>query len=471
MDQTGTQIAKQSQKAIATPLEAALPRHVRDRMNGQLDGQTIIAWSEFDIDDAGKYRQQFVVLTEESLIVLAGDQLPATIAIAKIESAKTIEGVGVDELRVVGEGKVLAAIRYSRKHRREMTRLQRKLERRLSSAEAADIELTDLLETVEREAEKKEHCPKCGQLIPAYAEGVCPRCLHQRKILWRLLDVAQPYRGKVWWALTLTMLMSFLSVLPPICQKYFIDSAIEPRGKGGVTISMPMHDRLAHMFFWGAMTLLLIICIQGIGMLRLRMLATIGSTVARDLRHQVYAHLHELSLRFFNKRRTGSLITRVTSDTDRLWDFIVFGSVNLVRDVAMIVIFAIVMFSFNWQLSIAALLPLPPLAIITYYRSMKMQAMFGRLWTYWSRLTAVVGDALPGVRVVKAFANENREVVRFDSRSDEYTSHELEVNQVWATLAPVIGGTMAFGRLLVWTVGGYLIITHPSERNTLGTLV
>ena len=54
-----------------------------------------------------------------------------------------------------------------------------------------------------------------------------------------------------------------------------------------------------------------------------------------------------------------------------------------------------------------------------------------------SARSAVVGDALPGVRVVKAFANERKEVARFDRRSDEYTVHEQEVNQVWAMLQPV----------------------------------
>ena len=57
---------------------------------------------------------------------------------------------------------------------------------------------------------------------------------------------------------------------------------------------------------------------------------------------------------------------------------------------------------------------------------MKLQAMFGRLWTYWSRMTAVVGDALPGVRVVKAFANEGKEVERFDRRSNDFMDHEWE---------------------------------------------
>jgi ATP-binding cassette subfamily B protein len=200
------------------------------------------------------------------------------------------------------------------------------------------------------------------------------------------------------------------------------------------------------------------------------MLTALGTRIARDLRHAVYAHLHNLSLRFFSKRRTGSLITRVTNDTDRLWDFIVFGSVNIVRDVLMILVAGGLMFYFNWKLAIAALLPVPPLAVLTYYRSMKMQSMFGRLWTYWSRLTAVVGDAVPGVKVVKAFANEQRELDRFDRRSDEYTFHEQQVNGVWATLQPVIAGTMHLGRTLVWFVGGWLIIRQPSAQNSLGTL-
>jgi ABC-type multidrug transport system fused ATPase/permease subunit len=112
---------------------------------------------------------------------------------------------------------------------------------------------------------------------------------------------------------------------------------------------------------WCGAIVVAVIVTQTFGMFRLKMLTSLGTQVARDLRHKVYEHLHSLSLRFFAKRRTGSLITRVTTDTDRLWDFIVFGSVNLVRDLLMIVVFAGVMFYFNWKLAIAALLPVPPL--------------------------------------------------------------------------------------------------------------
>jgi ATP-binding cassette subfamily B protein len=325
----------------------------------------------------------------------------------------------------------------------------------------------DWLDAVERQLEAREHCRKCGSVIPAYAEGVCPRCQQTRRVLWRLLDIARPYRGQVWAALGLTVIGTGLSTLPAIFLRYLVDGALDVTGHAKVLTVTP---RVHHLFWWAAAIAAAVIVMQCFGMARLRLLTSLGTHVARDLRHRVYEHLHGLSLRFFAKRRTGSLITRVTNDTDRLWDFIVFGSVNLVRDGLMIVVFAAVMFYFNWKLAIAALLPVPPLAVLTYYRSMKMQAMFGRLWTYWSRMTAVVGDALPGVRVVKAFANEGKELARFDRRSDEYTVHEQEVNEVWATLQPIIAATMNLGRTLVWLAGGWLVIRHPSEQNSLGTL-
>jgi ATP-binding cassette subfamily B protein len=442
-----------------------LPDRLRACADGQLDGQTIVAWSEYDLDDRNHYVQRFAVLTEQKLILL-GDGSPASFALAQIEEAQIAEDLGLDRLRVIVAGRQVAEIRYSRRHRRSMTRLGRKLQRRLPRKEGEGEPPPEWLEAVERRIEARETCAKCGQTIPTYAEGVCPRCLRKKSILWRLLGVARPYRRTILVALVLTLIQAGLATVPPMLQRQLVDTAIEPRH------AVPIFEsRVQTLFFWAGMILLTIIASETIGGFRILKLATLGTSVARDLRHMVYAHLHELSLQFFGKRRTGSLITRVTNDTDRLWDFIVFGSVSMIRDILVILAIAGVMFWMNWKLAFVGLFPLPVLGVITYVRSMKMQRMFGRLWTYWSRMTAVVGDAIPGVRVVKAFANERREVERFDDRSGEYTTKEQEVNRVWTGLQPVISGTMQLGVLLVWVVGGYFVIEYPSPWNTLGTLM
>jgi len=77
-----------------------LPQALRARANGQLDGQTILAWAEFDLDENNKYHQQFAVLTDQNLIVLDG-AVPRVIEIGSIKEAKIIEGLGVDRLQII----------------------------------------------------------------------------------------------------------------------------------------------------------------------------------------------------------------------------------------------------------------------------------------------------------------------------------------------------------------------------------
>ncbi len=461
------------QPAPALADESQLPDPLRSRLNGQLNGRKVVAWSEFDLDESNRYTQRYAVLTEDELIVLV-DGAAQAIPVGQIGEAKVLEGLGVDRLRVLVDGRPLAEMRYSKRHVRGMSKLLRKLERRLPRKDGSDVP-PDWLEGVEREAERLEHCPKCGELIPSYAEGVCPRCLQQRKILWRLLDVAKPYRRQIVKAFALTILMAAMTTLPATINRYLIDRAIDPRTYDAAGKQLPLDvsvsDRVHQLVLWASLLLLTVLFSEFVNGLRLRTLAKVGTQVTADLRLMVYAHMHELSLRYFAKRRTGSLITRVTNDTDRLWDFIVFGSIDLIRDVAMIVFIAAVMFWMNWRLAAIALLPLPVLAVLTYHRGMRMQRMFGRLWTYWSRMSAVVGDALPGVKVVKAFANEAKEIGRFQRRSDEYTEKEQEIHIVWTALQPVVSGLMRFGALLVWIVGGYMVIMHRNNQNTFGVLV
>src|SRR5437762_1778871 len=114
-----------------------LPPEVLARMNGELEGRTVVAWSELDLDDANRYAQRYAVLTDRELITLA-DGTSVTIPISQVQEAKVVEGLGVDRLRVIVGGKLATELRYTHKHRRGMTRLHRKLERRLPRKEGEE---------------------------------------------------------------------------------------------------------------------------------------------------------------------------------------------------------------------------------------------------------------------------------------------------------------------------------------------
>lgn len=441
-----------------------LPGELRAQLNGELADEPILSWSEFDLDSRNRVSQSFAILTPTRLIEVHSEKHKTIIPIADIRSAKVSEGLGMDRLILQTQDRRIE-FRYSRRFRRDAVRLHRHLSRLLPDESTPKDEVRpSWLDKIERQAEQQQICGKCGHAIPSYADSVCPRCSQSRKILWRLLEVARPYRALVTAAVVLTLIHAGFTALPGVVQKHIVDDAIV-----GGTLSVG--QRLQNLVFWALMFALVVVGSEVIGGGRMAILAKVGTCVARDLRHKVYQHLHSLSLRFFAKRRTGSLITRVTNDTDRLWDFIVFSSVNVVRDVLMIVVAVGVMFYYNWQLAVIALSPLPVIAGVTWWRGRKMHKIFGRLWTYWSRMSAVVGDAMSGVRVVKAFAGEKREITRFDERNEAYTLKEQEVNRTWFVLQPVVSGIMRLSMLLIWVVGGYLVIYYPNERNTVGTLM
>jgi len=134
-----------------------LPQDVRARCDGQLDHVQIVAWAPFDLDDANQYARRYAVLTERHLLVLCDGPVRA-IPVSTIEEANVIEGLGVDRLDIIAGGRRVAELRYTRHLRREMTRLHRKLQRRLPRKADDKSELPpEWLESVDRQTEAAEH--------------------------------------------------------------------------------------------------------------------------------------------------------------------------------------------------------------------------------------------------------------------------------------------------------------------------
>ncbi|HEX8323298.1 MAG TPA: ABC transporter ATP-binding protein [Tepidisphaeraceae bacterium] len=451
--------------ATTFPPAADLPPELTRQLNGHLNEQTILAWAELDLDAQNHFARSFAVLTPRQLIVLDGSVRKTELD--EVAEAKIIEGVGMDRLAVRMRGDTIQ-LRYSRKYRRDMVKLNRKLGRLIPDPDAKRENRPEWLDRVEQQAEASTMtCGTCGQPVPAYANGVCPNCAQSRSVLWRLMGVAKPYRPMLLVALVLTLIHAGFAAAPGVVQKHLVDDGI-------ANGTLPKDARLSNLYFWGGMFAFVILMSELIGGCRMAIISIVGTKVTRDLRHDVYAHLHKLSMRFYAKRRSGSLITRVTNDTDRLWDFIVFGSVNVVRDVLMICVSVLIMCYYNWRLAFISLLPLPVIAVVAWWRGRRMHAEWGHLWTYWARISAVVGDAIGGVRVVKAFAGEKRETERFDERNELFTNKEQQVNKIWWQLQPAVSAITRLSLLLVWVIGGYLVIRDwgiENSPNQLGTLL
>src|SRR5437667_10478812 len=125
-------------------------------------------------------------------------------------------------------------------------------------------------------------------------------------------------------------------------------------------------------------------------------MAILGEWVARDLRDQLYEHIQRLSLAFFSRKRTGSLITRVSADTDRLWEFLAFGIVDVSLSLVQLMGLGRVLLSLDLRRGLVMTLPSPDFCWLIYRHGENIRRPFIRALRTGSRVTAELSDTVPG---------------------------------------------------------------------------
>lgn len=197
-------------------------------------------------------------------------------------------------------------------------------------------------------------------------------------------------------------------------------------------------------------------------------LAWVSERISCDLRNRTYAHLQSLSLEYFGGKRTGDLMSRISTDTDRLCTFLSDSVVDFAADVLLIIGTAAILVWMDPLLATVSLLPFPLIAWLMYSTRDRLQHGFTQGGRAWSTMTSVLADTIPGIRVVKAFAQERREIERFEQANTEVVQANDRVNSVWTFFWPMIVLLNQFGLLVVWGFGIWLIYRG---RITVGDLI
>ena len=249
-------------------------------------------------------------------------------------------------------------------------------------------------------------------------------------------------------SLSAATVITLVSLIPPYLAGYLLDRVVRPEQAGRLT-----RDVAAAMAWTavGAMGLLYVVR-QAAALVRLRLMAVLGEWVARDLRAELYEHIQRLSLSFFSRKKTGSLITRVTAATDRLWEFIAFGVVAVSLSLVMLTGLGAVLLTPDCRLGLVMTVPVPLFCWAIYWHGESLNAHFIRGWRKWSRVTDVLSDTIPGIRVVKAFNQEEREIGRFDERNNDVTEQFNRVHRSWTTFWPLLMFAVHSTTVLVWVL-------------------
>ncbi|MFZ9255797.1 MAG: ABC transporter ATP-binding protein [Burkholderiaceae bacterium] len=309
-------------------------------------------------------------------------------------------------------------------------------------------------------------CPSCHALLPDQSEE-CPVCHRELLepvstwVLLRLWRFAKPYKMQLLLGFFLTLASTAALMVPPYLSMPLMDEILIPQQTGAQIDTQDVVLYLSGL-------LVAALLAWGLGWWRTYLLALVSERIGAHLRTATFNHLMTLSLDYFGAKRTGDLIARIGNESDRICIFLSLHALDFATDVLLLAMTSVVLFTINPWLTLVTLLPLPLIMWLIHSVRDRLRTGFEKIDRIWGDVTNVLADTIPGIRVVKAFAQEGRESQRFREANMHNLAVNDKLNRTWSLFAPTVTMLTEVGLLIVWGFGIWLVIHHGV---TVGVLV
>ncbi len=451
---------------LLEPISQNLEPHLRRALH---PGELLLALLSADLDLDGKFGENWLVLTDERIIVLhANHGTPRIEAwpLADVQRIHTRSYVGNGSLVIELPDGLHELLRFSQGSFFKFSAIPQVVEAAMLSPLARAGEDDDEGAIPHR---RVEHCDTCGRALRVGSK-VCPACIKKRETFWRLFSYVKPYKSVAVFGFCLTLTMTAIGMLPPQLNKHLIDDVIVPVVASRGVVEGPLVPPADHvvMLGWVVIGLLSIhfsrMLINGV---RSYSLGWLGQRITYDLQTEIFSYLQLLSLSFYSRHSTGRIMTRVTSDTERMRGFITTGFQDMVIAILTLIGIGAMLFWMNWELALLALIPTPIMLVVTLFYRRRIHWVFHTIWRRISALNSQLADTIPGVKVVKAFAQESREIATFDKRNTELRESRMVSVKMRSYFLPAIAFITSMGSVILWWFGGNRVLENTL---TLGEL-
>ena len=408
-----------------------------------LAGENVLATLEVDLDAKGHFAQGLLALTNSRLLAWepAGDTWQS-FDLAPGQSLRFGDHGGLAVMELIDHQKRLARWRFTLARNVVATRFAEVFEREIQH-------LSGITPATDEDAGEESSFD--------HGEPTTPPSTWVLLRLWRF---ARPYQGQLLLGFSLMMGATGATLVSPYLTMPLMDKVLIPFQNGQAI------DPSFVMLLLGGLFAAALVS-WGLGWAKTYLLSLVSERIAADLRTATFEHLLGLSLEYFGNKRTGDLMSRIGSETDRISVFLSLHALDFITDVLMLAMTAIILFSIHPGLALATLVPLPFIAWLIHMVRDKLRTGFEKIDRVWGEITNVLADTIPGIRVVKAFAQEKREASRFREANQKNLDVNDRLNKTWSLFTPSVALLTEMGLLVVWGVGIWLI-SHQSI--TVGTL-
>lgn len=272
--------------------------------------------------------------------------------------------------------------------------------------------------------------------------------------LARLGTYAGPYRWRLIGAITAMFGVLACTLALPLLMKAAIDSAIIPG------------DTRLLAFIAGSVVL---VGIVGIGLSRAETYLTgwVGERILTDLRGDLFAHMQSLSMSYFERQRTGVLISRLTNDVEALQQLVTDGLTSTVRNVLTLVVAGTILLFLDFRLALATILVFPLMALLTYFFRGQSARAYRLMRSRLALVTASLQENLNGIRVIQAYRGEARSRAALGELNQSYRDANKTTVTSSGWYFPTVEFLAAVATCIVFGYGGYLYVDRSIEIGVL----
>ncbi len=270
-----------------------------------------------------------------------------------------------------------------------------------------------------------------------------------------LLRLATPYRARSALAVATLVFYTLVALLPPYLAKLAVDDGIEENDLRTLSI------------------VVVVFLAAGIAAFVLSSAQTyftgwVGERALADLRIQLFSHLQRLSLGYYERNRTGAIVSRITNDVEALDQLVTDGISSLVQNSLLLVGTVVVLFLLDWRLALATLLVLPLMALATAWFRSRSNHAYRRVRERLGLVTATLAEDLSGMRVVQSFTREPTSQTTFRGVNERYRESNYETVILNGLYFPAVDILSSVATAIVLGVGGWLVVEGDI---TIGTLL
>lgn len=397
-------------------------------------------------------KTNWIVVTEERLLALRENQVMTSFLLKDCSQIKCEHQVNCGILTVTTKDtETICVARFSMRHMVRMSYVAQG-----AQAIAGALREGRIAKETERidSRESEKYCDRCGRALPGTSK--CPRCDGNGSVLKRLFELCKKYKKEMMLTSIFMLVVAGIDIVVPRVQRWFIDGSL---ASGKATWTSWSQFAVLTLALVGAYIIAEI--------LRHWYCVILGTGISMTLREKLYYKIQALSLSFMNKRKPGELLNRVSNDTVMIRRFIEETLGYILTSIITMIIAIVMMFVIDWKMTLIILGIHAVVFVSTTIFRRRNRANFRKQWVKADELSSNLQDVISGMRIVKSFGKEQKEIDKFTRIANEYAALSRKNESFWVSIIPILWFLMGSGVYVAVYFGGIDVLNGDMSPGTL----